>query len=86
MAEPGKVVSLEVRKSEPIPELIEFLEKLTEEARSGELRSLIHLNFKRDGSYRVGRQGEQEEKVKVIGAIELFKMHLHTNFEEADGG
>lgn len=80
------VVALEVKRSEPIPDLIECLEDLLTRARSGELRSVVYLAFGRDCEWESGNSGERFNRAYVLGAFQQAALdYYHRRRQDGDG-
>lgn len=80
----NKPISLEERRSEPIPSLIECAEDILAKAKSGELRSLVYLGFNRDGSFDSGNAGQRFNRAYVLGAFQQAGLDYYHRRRDQD--
>jgi len=80
-----KPISLEAVRSAPIPELVECLEELLAQAKSGALRSIVYLVFEQDGTVRSGNVGVQENRTYVLGAFQQAAFDYYIQRRKGDG-
>ena len=86
MGDPNDPISLEARRSEPIPSLVECCEDLLAQAKSGELRSLVYLGFKRDGDFDSGNAGQRFNRAYVLGCFQQAGLdYYHRRKEDSRG-
>lgn len=72
----SKVVGLRVAGPEPVAELVGELERLTELARSGELRSLLLCGFCGDGGL-VTYVSSSADRWRDLGGLERLRDRVH---------
>ena len=78
-------ISLEVKRSEPIPALIECLESLLDRAKTGELRTLVYWAFEREWAWESGNSGDIENRQFVFGAMMQTVLDFYSRRRENDG-
>ena len=78
-------ISLEVRRAEPIPALIECLESLLDRAKTGELRTLVYWAFEREGTWESGNSGDVENRQLIFGAMMQTMFDFYSRRRESDG-
>lgn len=83
MAQP---IELELKRAEPIPEVIECLESLLAEAQSGQMRSIVYLSFGRDGDWSSGNAGERFNRHYVLGCFMGAALDYYHRRREDDTG
>ena len=81
MTEP---VKLAVVQSEPIEPLIQALEKLLADARTGELRSIVYLAFDRGDGWWTGNAGDRPNRAYVLGAFQQAGLDYYHRRRQKD--
>ena len=85
MTEPNEPISLEAVRSEPIPDLVECLERLLERAKSGDLRSIVYMAYDSTGS-ESGNSGDRYDRFAVMGQVFGMGLDYYLRRREEDQG
>lgn len=74
-------INLEVKRSEPIPEVIAHLKMLLEQAESGDLRCFLYVGRTRE-LYQRGHVGDWPDAYALIGSADVLKEEIYRGLRE----
>jgi len=74
-------ISLELKRSEPIPEVVAHLKMLLEQAESGDLRCFLYVGRTRD-LYQRGHIGDWPDGYAMIGSADVLKEEIYREMRE----
>ncbi|HEC61460.1 MAG TPA: hypothetical protein ENI27_04325 [bacterium] len=84
MTEPDNPVSLKIARNVPEPALIECLESLLSEAKSGDLRGLVYITHHLNSVFVSGNAGDCGSRFELLGTTIAAGLDNYRRRQEKD--